>query len=313
MTSEIVTLRDASTGSQARILASYGFNCFEFRVNCDGQDLDLLWSEEGFEDGDKRPSGSGIPLLFPYPGRLRGKTLSWEGRSYELEGDNRGNAIHGYLLTRPWRITECSEQRVVAQFQASVDDPILLDRWPADFRVTGIYQLTGNSLTSEFTIENPGETPLPFGFGTHPYFRVPLGGGDANLCRVELPVSTHWESAEMLPTGKKTELANASEYLAGLDFGEMSFDDVFAGLKFEDGFCTARILDTANNRSLTLRFDDGFRECVVYNPPHREAVCIEPYTCVPNAPELTLQGVDAGLRILAPGESLQTRVEMHFE
>ena len=62
-----------------------------------------------------------------------------------------------------------------------------------------------------------------------------------------------------------------------------------------------------------MSFDRAFRECVVYTPPHREAICIEPYTCVPDSLQLERQGVNAGLRVLAPGESFQTRIDIRIQ
>jgi aldose 1-epimerase len=185
-----------------------------------------------------------------------------------------------------------------------------MDSWPADFRITATYRCAKGALSSVFNIENPGDQPLPFGFGTHPYFQVPLGGSSADRCRVFLPASSRWELNDMLPTGGQLPVDDVSWCPSGLAFGEMSFDDIFGGLQFEDGLCTARIVDPGSGCQLAIGFDPSFRECVVYNPPHRQAVCIEPYTCLPNAAELEEQGIDAGLRILAPGESLQMRVMM---
>jgi aldose 1-epimerase len=310
---EVVTLTDSSSGAEAKILAGYGFNCFHFRVERDGQPLDILWSEPDFERGDKRASGSGIPLLFPYPGRLRGQSLTWNGRTYPLEGDDRrGNAIHGFVLTRPWRVIEQTASRVVGQFQASVDDARLLACWPADFRITATYKLAGNTLRSTFVIENPDDKPMPCGFGTHPYFNVPLGGSSADDCRVRVPARRQWELLDMLPTGRSAPVEEIEQFRAGLRFGDMSFDGVFTDLEFESHWCTARVIDPQTGGRLVVQFDDAFRECVVYTPPHRQAVCIEPYTCVPNAPELQAAGVDAGLRVLKPTEQFTAEVILRF-
>ncbi|MCA9205575.1 MAG: hypothetical protein KDA59_21125, partial [Planctomycetales bacterium] len=50
--------------------------------------------------------------------------------------------------------------------------------------------------------------------------------------------------------------------------------------------------------------------CVVYTPAHREAICVEPYTCLPDPFYLESRGVSSGLKILQPNESLTTRVEI---
>lgn len=314
MPMQIIHLTDTASGAEASILASFGFNCYRFRVRFDDRPIDVLWSEPEFETGQKRASGSGIPLLFPYAGRIRGKTLKWDGREWPLEGDDhRGNAIHGYVLTRPWRVLEQSSCRAVGQFQASVDAPALRHAWPADFRLTATYELAGASLTSDFLIENPDQRPLPFGFGTHPYFCVPVGGDNADECRVQLPVGQRWELVDMLPTGRQLPIESQDAYRAGLPFGQMKFDDAFTGLAFDGDACRPGITDPGSGRRLVVEFDRAFRECVVYNPPHRQAVCIEPLTWCPNAFELQEQGLDAGLRILPPGQSLQCRVTMRVE
>lgn len=314
MAMETIHLTDPGTGAAAAILAGFGFNCYRFRVPVDGRSIEVLWSEPGFETGQKRASGSGIPLLFPYAGRIRGQVLRWKERDWPLEGDDRrGNAIHGYVLARPWRVLEQSTRRAVGQFQASIDDPRLLDMWPADFRITATYELSGTALRSSFLIENPDTRPLPFGFGTHPYFCVPLGGSRAESCLVELPVRQRWELVEMLATGRRVPVESPDAYRAGLPFGQMNFDDAFTALQFDGQRCRCRIVDPESGRRLTVEFGPEFRECVVYNPPHRQAVCIEPLTWCPNGFELSERGIDAGLRILQPGQSLSCGVVMRVE
>jgi aldose 1-epimerase len=314
MAPHIVTISDSESGARARILVSQGLNCFQFQVPTPQGPLEVIWAEPGFEEGDKRASGSGIPLLFPFPGRIAGTEFSWDGKSYQLDaGDGRGNAIHGLVHERPWRVVEQEPSRLVAQFHLTRDDPDRATRWPADFRVTATYQVQGTCLSSCFLLENAGTRPLPCGFGTHPYFALPVGGPDRNDCHVKLPVSSQWELADMLPTGQKITLDDPPRFHRGQPFGKLELDNVFSDLVFSGGWCEAVVEDPASERRLTLAFDRAFRECVVYTPPHREAICIEPYTCVPDPFRLDRLGVNAGLRVLAPGESFQTRVDMRLD
>lgn len=320
MTPEIVTLRDSATGSSARVLVGFGFNCFEFKAVVDGSEVDVLWAEEGFETGTKKPSGSGIPILFPFPGRIAGTTLRYRGRDCQLEvGDNLGNAIHGFVHKRPWRVIEQSGQHVTGQFHAAIDLPGANEAWPGDFRITLTYRLEGNTLSIDAVLENPGETPLPMGFGVHPYFRVPLGSARtrqedaraaAERCVVQAPVSAYWELVDMIATGRKFPASARGTLADGMPFGDTRFDDVFSGLAADGEWHRASIADPTSGRRLRVEFDRAFRECVVYNPPHREAICIEPYTCVPGAIELAERGIDAGLRVLKAGEKLTARVRI---
>jgi len=61
-------------------------------------------------------------------------------------------------------------------------------------------------------------------------------------------------------------------------------------------------------RVLTMWVSEGFREMVLFTPPHREAICLEPYTCVTDAINLPS---NSGLRVLPPGEHWRGVVELH--
>lgn len=306
-----VTIRDEASGSSARILAGFGFNCFQFTAVDRGASVDILWSEPGFETGGCRPSGSGIPLLFPFAGRIQGTLFRWNNREFQLTaGDGRGNAIHGFVMDRPWRVVSQTVDSVVGQFQPSVDDPQLLDSWPADFCLTCTYRIRGTLLECHLLAANPDNRPLPCGMGTHPYFRISLGGASPEDCLVRLPITHRWELVDMLPTGQRLIVEDAPAYQQGRPFREITLDDIFTGLQFDGDWCTAELRDPQANRTSIVRFDRAFRECVVYTPPHREAICIEPETCVPGAFELTARGIDAGLRVLAPGQSFEARIVM---
>ena len=93
-------------------------------------------------------------------------------------------------------------------------------------------------------------------------------------------------------------------------FAEMEFDNVFGDLIFEDDVCTSTIEDPAGGHKVILTMDHNFNACVVYTPPHREAICIEPYTCVPDPFRLAAQGIDAGLLVIKPNQSIQMAVDI---
>ena len=159
MTTAII--RDAATGSSAELLISQGFNCFRFTAMPGGRPVEAIYAPTDFAAGKSRPSSGGIPLLFPFPGRIPGTTFTWEGKQYQLEpGDAFSNAIHGFVHARPWRVVEQSESRITGQFHGQRDDPSLKARWPADFRITATYTLAGNTLAAEYLLENPGDVPV---------------------------------------------------------------------------------------------------------------------------------------------------------
>ncbi len=311
MSLEVLTLADGASGTSADIVPALGFNCYRFTARDDNGPVEVLWSAPGFADGGMKPSGSGIPLLFPFAGRIRRAAYQYEGKQYTLEAtDGLGNAIHGFVLNRPWRVVEAGDAHARGEFQASLDDPTILEHWPADFRIAVEYRLTGNTLASTIEIENPDTKVLPFGFGTHPYFRLPLGHGDAEACRVQVPVGSNWDLEDLLPTGAQTTPPIVQRLAAGMPAAEMQLDNVFGRLTFDDHCCRPTIHDPSSGRTMTMTFDDQFAACVVFNPPHRQAVCIEPYTSLPDAFALAARGVQANLRVLRPGEVFRTRIEL---
>lgn len=311
MAIESIALQDPESPATARVAVGYGFNCFDLTIVRDGRPIPVLWSAPGFLEGTARPSSSGIPILFPFPGRIAGTVLRWKQREYQLQdGDRRGNAIHGFVMNRPWRVVEQSKNRIVGEFHAGRDDASLLALWPADFRIQVSYELRNATLTSLIKVSNPDSQPLPCGLGTHPYFRVPLGGKSSEACIVKLPVSEQWILQELIATGEKTRLSNAAQLQRGAPFRDLQLDNVFCGLQREGHLIRAQLMDPESNVIVDQTFDTTFRECVVYTPPHREAICIEPYTCVPGCIDLAARGIDSGLRVLAPGESFQCQIEI---
>ncbi|REK27683.1 MAG: aldose 1-epimerase [Planctomycetota bacterium] len=318
-----VTITAAATGATAEILPELGFNCYSFRVQRGGEPIELLWAAEGFREGGERPSGSGIPILFPFPGRIGQGRFRYGGREYSLEvEEGREHALHGFAYTRPWRVLERASDRVTAQFTASIDDPTILDRWPADFQITASYRIEQEELVLDIKLENPGQTSCPWGLGLHPYFRVPIDSaagdgraGRAAECELQVPVAKAWELDAMLPTGKilaatEIEGMRGEDLRTGVTLGDRHLDDVFTGVEFVDGVATSRLRDPQSGHAIAVRFDDTFRECVLYTPDTREAVCIEPYTCVPDAYALAERGIETesigtGLRLLEPGQSVE--------
>jgi aldose 1-epimerase len=117
----------------------------------------------------------------------------------------------------------------------------------------------------------------------------------------------------MLPTGRCLPVNADNDLRSGLRFADAQLDDVLTQLSFQDGLCTSQIFDVATRARISISSDREFSHCVAFKPPHGEAVCLEPYTCMPNAFELEASGVDTGLQILAPGGSWSARIAFSCE
>ena len=309
MTAQVVRIEDIASGATADVLISLGFNCFSWKTPSSEGQHEQLWAEAGFESGDKRASGSGIPLLFPFPSRIRNGEFEYNGIRRQMEAsDGMGNAIHGFALNNPWRVVEQTGDSVTAEFCPSIDAPHTLDQWTGDYTVTATYRITANQLVLDLVAKNTGDTPLPYGFGTHAYFRLPLSGaGDAEATVVKAPVDSEWVNVDLVTTGELTPITPSDPSPEGNPLAGRTFD---AAYRLTTGGKTTELFDPKAGTGIRQTFDDSMICCVVYTPPHREAICLEPYTCTPNLFEMQAAGHAAGLRELAPGETYATTITL---
>lgn len=313
-----ILIRDPASGSSAQVLPELGFNCFDFQAVVGDRTISVIDASPELSGGNERPSGHGIPILFPFPNRIRRGRFRWDDTDYELpEGtvpyDRMGNAIHGFCLDRPWRVVDKGEQFVVGEFRLSVDAPDRRALWPADFILTVRYAIRDTTLEARVLIQNPDDTPLPWGFGTHPYFRLPLAeGSEPTQCLIELPAGEEWELIDCLPTGVRRPVPAEKDFREGAYYGIAPVDDVLTGLSPAEGqpLVESVIYDERAGLQVVQRFDPAFREAVVYMPPGRNAFCIEPYTCVTDAINLQQRGVDAGWQTLEPGAEAQLWIDI---
>ncbi|MBI1310173.1 aldose 1-epimerase [bacterium] len=311
----VLTLTSPDSASTASICIERGFNCFAFQADAGaGRLVDVIDSQPGFETGEGRVSGNGIPILFPFPNRIRGGRFSWRGQEFELPDslvgyDNTGNAIHGFVIDRPWRAVDQGTSFATGEFQLSVDARDRRALWPADFIIRVRYELSRGTLRSVFQIINPDTVALPWGLGTHSYFKLPLSStSQASKCLLSAPVTQQWSLDECLPSGEKSAIDPELTLDEGIYFGSRRFDDVFSGVPEDIVECS--VMDEAAGLQVVQRNPGSFRELVIYTPPNRDAVCFEPYTCVTDAVNLQQQGVDAGWQTLGPGESFTTWIDI---
>ena len=318
---ETATLHDAEARTSASIATGYGCNCFSFRARHRGAETELLYAEAGFPHQDMKGTRNGIPILAPFPNRIAGGKFAWAGKDYSLPAtDGMGNAIHGFAWDSAWRIVDTSTAgnaaSCTAEFVLSRDRPEKLAWWPGDFRLTLEYRLAGNTLALAAEVENLADNDIPFGFGTHPYFKVPLAPeSQRGDCVVQLPADRAVELIGCIPTGRVAEPWASQDLRAGRPLSAGPLDDAYADLRpAADGRFRSWVADPAAGLRIVQTWDGALPYAVVFTPPHGHAACVEPYTCVTNAVNMaTLAGRDPGLWSLAPGERRKWRIEIAAE
>jgi aldose 1-epimerase len=316
----IYALEDGA-GGRAEVWPALGFNCYRWQAVRGGQALELLYAAPDlFADG--RPTRSGIPVLFPFPNRIRDGLFRWGDRNYSLPPNDpvKKNAIHGFACRRPWRVVDQGADGdgawLTGEFHGARDAADCRDLWPADYVLRVTYRLGRNTLRIEAAVGNPDSKPLPFGLGYHPYFRLPFTGGVlADDCTVAVPAAAYWELKDSLPTGERLPVDRARDLNVPRRYADLQLDDVLTELRqdppLEGGLHErAVVVGVADGTAVRVLCSPEFREMVVFTPPHRQAFCAEPYTCVTDAVNLQQSGIDAGWLTLAPGGRWSAVVEL---
>jgi aldose 1-epimerase len=306
-TRTIYSLHDDSTQASAAILPAFGFNMFDLRLPLAGQVRPVLVASADFPDQPSHPGGNGTPILFPFPNRIRDGRFTFQGRSFQLPKTHGPNAIHGFAMDAAWDVVEhkatSDEAYIIGRYQISKHSPEARALWPCDGVLQVRYSLAGLRLSMTVTVSNPTADSLPYGFGIHPYFRLPFPpGGDLARTQVIVPASKYWVLKDFLPIGEVKPVDALFDFRNGRPIKGLKLDDVFTGLEYQGRRGLARLVDLDKKAEFRLTFDESIRELVLYTPPNKpDVLAVEPYTQATDAINLQTRGVDAGLRVLGHG------------
>jgi aldose 1-epimerase len=338
-------LRDTHTGAEARIWPAFGNNCLSARLPAPrGGLVDIVLAPESLRQVREQPSWWGVPLLFPWPGRIPGGRYTYGDQEYQLPVlDMGGNAGHGFVKNRPWKVEVFEAWDSAAFLRCSfspADHPETLEGFPFPYSLAATYRLDNDGLHLIVEVANTGEGPLPFGFGAHPYFRLPLGeSGSPQECRIHVPAARRWNLGRLgaLGDGGRQPAPSGAEGADGgsgrrtadgaaggrltwddvtepvppeLDLrrsqplgAERHFDFVYTDPDLSTGRLECSVADPTSELQAVMQASTHFPTLVVYTPPGRPGVCFEPWTCPPNVFNLHAAGVrPSGLIELAPGQ-----------
>ena len=145
-------------------------------LSIDGVEITAGYPEEG-----PPPFSSGI-VLVPWPNRVHDGRWTHQGRTLQLDVTEpaRGNALHGLLLDKPYRLVERTACSVTLSAQVFPQNgyPFHLDT-----RVR--YTVTHAGLEATHTIRNVGSACAPVALGAHPFLNI----GDVPTDELVLTVS----------------------------------------------------------------------------------------------------------------------------
>ena len=236
---------------------------------------ELLYLDEGtFLDSTKNVRG-GVPVLFPTPGKLVDDRWCYEGRAGAMKQ-------HGFARTREWAVASSTPQAATLTLRS---DESTLAQFPWPFEAALTFELGPSSLSIRTSLVNVGTSPLPFGWGFHPYFAV----GDKRRA------SIHSSATLVLDN-----VTQSTGPFSGFDLTADEVDrhlvdhpDDHLALAFDDG------------TSIVVRASRDYGRWVVWTLAGKAFVCVEPWTCPGNA-----LNTGQDLLVLAPGATHESWVEI---
>jgi aldose 1-epimerase len=247
-------------------------------------------------------SGGRGQQLIPWPNRIRDGRYPWAGTTQQLvlSEPPRHNATHGLARYAPWTVVDHGAAHVVCAFTAFTQPG-----WPGVLHAELTYRLTEDGLHVTLEATNAGETDVPFGYGAHPYLTV--GEASVDEIRVTLPAATRLEVDErMLPVALSPVDGTGLDLRDGSPVGDRRLDTAYTDLARDaDGGWTATL--EREDRHAALWADASFGWAQVFTGEKRRDVglAVEPMTCGPDA--FNEGPTHAGMRVLAPGETLSLR------
>jgi aldose 1-epimerase len=234
-------------------------------------------------------------LMAPWPGRIAGARLEWDGSSHLLNANDGPNAIHGLVFDRPWRVTTADLGSLSLEVALG---PL---GWPFGGVVRQRIRLATASL--ELTAEVVADRmSMPAGLGWHPWFRRP-DEGDMTV-RVEGADVLEMQP-DLIPTGRLVPVRGDTDLRTGPALGVRRLDHVYPAVR-------SPVVVTWPDLVLTMMSSPAIGTFVVHTPP--TGVCVEPQTEWPDAIALAARGVTGtGLVRLGPGETLMARTTWSWD
>lgn len=298
---EVLSLTEGDAAS-AEIAPALGNNCFAFRTR------EHVLEPVSFTEFRERPTSYGIPILFPFPNRVRDGVFTFQGETFAVNPPR-----HGFVRDKPWRVEDSGASDaegawLVSSFEAESHAEQILPQFPFPFRLEVTYKLFEGRLSMGTLVKNEGDREMPVGFGIHPYFRKPARGA------ITVPARKRWELSDSLPTGRLLDVEGVYDLRKAKRLDGLSLDDIFTKVSMDDGGIARCVLEDSDRGTRTfVEFPaEQFPNVVVYTPPApRQAICIEPNSCPTDAFNLNERGVESNVIVLGAGETVSFDVSIY--
>jgi len=291
----LVGLQDTATNTIITILPGYGASLYGFEFPVQNEHINIIDNYTNQQEIDQSLHiFYKSSKLSPFVCRLRNGKYSIDGQEYELPDKfSDGNAIHGLLYNRPFKIVDefadDNMAMVSMRYHFKKENP----GYPFDYVCEVRYTLLPRQILQvETTLLNLDNRPIPIADGWHPYFQL---GGAINDYELQFSSDNMVEfDAHLIPTGN---MVHNDAFAHPAVIGDRELDNCFELYLMADRPCC--VLFNPHNRVwLSIFTNNRYPYLQVYTPSHRKSIAIENLSA---APDCFNNGM--GLLMLAPSRS----------
>jgi len=277
-----------------------------YTIDSLGAELNSAKANDGTEfiwQGDPKTWDSHSPMLFPVIGGLVDSKYTYKGKTYNMQ-------FHGFLPYTEVDVIKQSDNRIV--FGMS-DNEQTLAVYPFPFNIEIDYEAVENALAVKVTVTNKGNDVMPFMFGGHPGFNLPMedglsfndykldfGKNKIKLHRLMSPSFINHENEDFYLTNGILPIVE-EEFLAR------------ATTIFKETAGSVTLYSDKGTKKVKVDYSDNFEYLSFWKKRGSPYLCIEPWSGIPSdgtKPE-NFDTRDSMIRLPA-GESCTLEYKMTF-
>lgn len=225
---------------------------------------------EYLHNGDPKYWGRTAPYLFPNIGAILDTKAIIGGTVYPLPK-------HGFIRDQIFTLQEQQESKIILTFTAT---PETLKMYPFDFTFEVTYELKKDTLYASVRITNISSKAMPFNFGLHPAFKVPLlEGENFEDYQIILSDMQSFKVPTVLPNGLIDPSLIAREF-HNLKVLPLNYDDYQNDALIFDKIRSKAVYLFNEQTKKGVKFSfKPFKTLGIWTPNHVKApfICIEPW------------------------------------
>lgn len=245
------------------------------------RDVDKYWNRKA-------------PLLFPIVGKLRDLKTFINNKEYSMNQ-------HGFIRDQEFELYSQTETELVLVNKFNEET---LKKYPFEYQVFVKYTLVEKSVYTEFIVKNLDYQVIPFNYGGHPGFKLPLYENETFE-----DYSVKFEKTE-----------NFDAPTVNLENGTLNFDKTIPyknideiKLDYKYFEIDAIVIPEVKSQSVKLvnkddkgiKFDFlGFPSLAIWTKPNAPFVCLEPWIGYADHSDSNYQFIEKdNMQFLNPGET----------